>query len=294
MSFSKIIIPAALVAALAAIGCSQRAAIQTDLQPRPATPPAALEVITNAPSPGPVAGSPWTLRLPNNAALEMLPVAAGSFTMGSETGDGDEKPVHNVEITKPYWLGKYEVTQAQWAAVMRTSPSYFKGAQFPVEQVSWHDAVEYCAKLTNQERAAGRLPAGYRYTLPTEAQWEYTCRAGTTGNYGGSGNLNEMGWYGDNSGNKTHDVGGKSPNAWGFYDMHGNVWEWCADRKGSYPSGSVTDPTGPNAGSLRVLRGGSWIRSSHYCRSAYRYFDDPGGRYYNLGFRVALAPASVR
>ncbi|MDR3228391.1 MAG: formylglycine-generating enzyme family protein [Puniceicoccales bacterium] len=244
----------------------------------------------------PAAGSQWTLRLSNNVSLEMLPVAAGSFTMGSPSSEPSEAQ-HRVRITRSYWLGKYEVTQAQWQAVMGSAPSYFEGAQHPVESVTWNDAMEFCAKLTNQERAAGRLPTGYRYTLPTEAQWEYACRAGTTGSYGGSGNLNEMGWHAANSGDKTHDVGGKSPNAWGFYDMHGNVWEWCSDWYDSYcyPSGSVSDPTGPNSGSDRVLRGGSWHYDSGCCRSAYRLYFSPSLRNIGgMGFRVALAPASVR
>jgi formylglycine-generating enzyme required for sulfatase activity len=159
-----------------------------------------------------------------------------------------------------------------------------------VEQVSWNDAVEFCRKLTDRERAAGRLPEGYVYTLPTEAQWEYACRAGTTGAY--AGDLGAMGWYKDNSGSTTHPVGQKRANAWGLYDMHGNVWEWCLDWKGDYPSGNVTDPTGPSSGSHRIVRGGSWINAALYARSANRLWFSPGFRRNFLGFRVALAPSS--
>jgi formylglycine-generating enzyme required for sulfatase activity len=182
-----------------------------------------------------------------------------------------------------------EVTQGQWEALMGSNPSNFKGADLPVEQVSWTEAMEFCRKLTERERAAGRLPEGYAYTLPTEAQWEYACRAGTTGNY--AGDLNSMGWYAHNSGNMTHHVGQKQANAWGLFDMHGNVWEWCLDWYSIYPGGSVTDPIGPSSGTNRVNRGGSWSYTALSCRSATRSWYAPGTRLNTLGFRVALAPS---
>jgi formylglycine-generating enzyme required for sulfatase activity len=230
---------------------------------------------------------PLTVALSNNVSLELLPVKNGSFQMGSENGDSDEKPVHQVTISQPFWLGKTEVTQAQWEAIMGNNPSHFKGANRPVENISWNDVASFCQKLTARERAAGRLPVGYAYALPTEAQWEYACRAGTTGDY--AGELNSLAWYGEDWSRGHHDVADKRPNAWGFYDMHGNVWEWCADRYGDYPGGSVTDPTGAGTGSYRVNRGGSWLSGARYCRAAFRRCGYvPGLRLSNLGFRLAL------
>jgi formylglycine-generating enzyme required for sulfatase activity len=216
--------------------------------------------------------------------LELLPMAAGSFTMGSGSD------AHEVTLTKGYWLGKTEVTQGQWEALMGNSLSYFKGSDRPVENVSWEDAMSFCRKLTERERAAGRLPEGYAYILPTEAQWEYACRAGTTGDYAGS--LDSMGWYDQNSGGQTHAVGHKQANAWGLYDMHGNVWEWCADWYGNYPGGSVCDPSGAASGTSRVYRGGGWDSPATGCLSAIRIRFGPGYRGYYLGFRLALS--SVR
>ena len=190
----------------------------------------------------------------------------------------------------PFWLGKTEVTQGQWEALMGNNPSNFKnaGRDAPVEQVSWDDAMQFCRKLTERERAAARLPEGYEYTLPTEAQWEYACRAGTTGDY--AGNLDGMAWYNQNSGNTTHPVAQKQANGWGLYDMHGNVWEWCRDWYGNFPGGNVTDPTGPPSGSFRVYRGGGWGGGAANCRSADRFRRGPGVRVDDLGFRLALAP----
>ena len=235
--------------------------------------------------------------------LEMVKIKAGSFTMGSPEGElgrfSNEKQ-HRVTLTKDYWLGKYEVTQEQWKAVMGNNPSYFqKGGNYPVEQVTWEDAKRFCDKLN--ERYAGKLPRGYRFDLPTEAQWEYACRAGTTTalNSGKNlsdeeyncENLNEVAWYDyKNKENSTHAVGGKRPNDWGLYDMHGNVEEWCRDRYGSY-GGDTTDPTGPESGSLRVYRGGNWSYGARICRSAARFYFDPGDRLSYLGFRLALVRA---
>ena len=205
-------------------------------------------------------GQAWTVPDLN---LEMAHIGPGTFTMG------ENSDAHQVTLTKPFWLGKTEVTQAQWEALMGSNPSKFRNAagDAPVERVSWNDAMQFCRKLTERERQADRLPEGYEYTLPTEAQWEFACRAGTTGSYGGSGNLDEMGWYTSNSGGTTHPVAQKQANAWGLYDMNGNVWEWCQDWYGNYPGNSVTDPTGPSSGSGHVIRGGSWINDPRYCRS---------------------------
>jgi formylglycine-generating enzyme required for sulfatase activity/serine/threonine protein kinase len=219
--------------------------------------------------------------------LELLPIPAGSFAMGSTNGDSDEKPVTQVELTRAFWLGKTEVTQGQWEAVMGNNPSMFEGANLPVERVNYDDALEFCRKLTARERAAGRLPEGYEYTLPTEAQWEYACRAGTMGDY--AGGLNSMGWYDGNSGNQTHTVGQKQANAWGLYDMHGNVWEWCLDWGGRYRGGSVCDPAGTSSGMFRVVRGGSWDVDAKRCCSAHRRDCVPDYRVSDLGFRLALS-----
>ncbi len=178
-----------------------------------------------------------------------------------------------------YWIGKYEVTQAQYQAIMGTNPSCFRDPDLPVERVNWHDAMTFCDNLTAIEKAAGRLPEGYKYTLPSDGQWEYACRAGTTGDYNVDGvELSELAWYDANCGGTTHPVGQKKPNAWGIYDMHGGVWEWCLDW---HPD---------CVGSGRVHRGGSWSNYARYCRSAVRDSYSPGNRSSSLGFRVVLAP----
>jgi formylglycine-generating enzyme required for sulfatase activity/tetratricopeptide (TPR) repeat protein len=169
------------------------------------------------------------------------------------------------------------------------------GENYPMNWVSYDNAVAFCKKLTEQERADGRLPEGYAYALPTEAQWEYACRAGGSGAYGRmedgkEGDLDKMGWYREDSNSTTHPVAQKKPNAWGLYDMHGNVWEWCADWYDNYRTGSVTDPSGPRSGVARVRRGGGWDYPAAYCRSAYRDRNVPAYRSGNLGFRLALRP----
>jgi formylglycine-generating enzyme required for sulfatase activity len=215
--------------------------------------------------------------------LLLCGIPAGTFTMG---GSGANETPHQVTLTRPFWLGRSEVTQAQWEAVMGSNPSSFKGdPNLPVEQVSWNDASEFCKKLN----AKGLLPAGWRFALPTEAQWEYACRAGTTGDYAGS--LDDMAWYSNNSGKKTHPVATKKANAWGLHDMHGNVDEWCADWYGDDPAGTVIDPTGPGSGSVRVYRGGTWNGVGERSRSAARYWHPPDYRGTRMGFRVAAVPA---
>ncbi|MBQ7401833.1 MAG: formylglycine-generating enzyme family protein [Lentisphaeria bacterium] len=246
---------------------------------------------------------PEELTLPQGVKLEMVKITAGSFTMGSpagELGRENDEAQHQVTLTKDYWLGKYEVTQAQWKAVMGSNPSTFIGDNLPVECVIWHDAKEFCKKLN--EIYADKLPAGYQFDLPTEAQWEYACRAGTTTDLnngknltsvrGECYNLNEVAWYTKNSGDATHEVGQKRANAWGLYDMHGNVLEWCRDWYGAYPGRSVTDPVGPSSGSERVLRGGGRDFYAFCCRSADRHGVDPAFRFGSdgLGFRLALVP----
>ena len=218
-----------------------------------------------------------------------------------EADRDDNETQHRVVLTKSYWLGKYEVTQGQWEAMMGSNPSKFEnaGREAPVEQVSWEEAIEFCRKLTEREQAAGRLPEGYVYSLPTEAQWEYACRAGTTtpfhyGNKLSSSEANFDGKYPYGGASKgrylqtTVKVGSYAPNKWGLYDMHGNVWEWCYDWYGRYKKGAVWDPAGRTKGSTRVFRGGGWFSSARGCRSANRSRNWPGIRFNALGFRVAL------
>ncbi len=229
----------------------------------------------------------WNVDLGDGVEMDFMPIAVGSFQMGSNNGDGDEKPVHRVTLSKPFWMAKTEVTQAQYQKIMGSNPSKFKGSQNPVEQVSWNDAVSFCKKLTEHDRQAGRLPEGYEYTLPTEAQWEYACRAGTTGDY--AGNLDVMGWYDNNSGSKTHPVGTKQANAWGLFDMHGNVWEWCLDDWHRSYSDAPTDGSRwvslGVGGSLRMRHGGSFGGNASDCRSADRGSNDPSRTFPDLGFR---------
>ncbi len=217
-------------------------------------------------------------------------IKPGTFVMGSPTSEADRREdevQHSVTLSRGYWMSDHETTQAEYESVMGSNPSRFKGSTLPVEQVSWDEAVSYCAKLTVRELAAGRIEAGQAYRLPTEAEWEYAARAGTTGAY--AGELGSMGWYNVNSGSTSHAVKGKQANGWGLYDMHGNVWEWCADWYGAYTSESVTDPMGATSGSLRVNRGGGWNNVAGYCRSAYRGRSVPGIRNSNQGFRSVLS-----
>ncbi|MEY2881605.1 MAG: hypothetical protein RLZZ15_3985 [Verrucomicrobiota bacterium] len=223
------------------------------------------------------------------AEIAMVWIAPGAFVMSAVAGSDDDT---RVTISKGFWLGRTEVTQEQWRAVIENVPlpSLFKGSDRPVERVSWVLAMEFGRKVTERERAAGRLPAGYEYTLPTEAQWEYACRAGRTGPF--AGDVEAMAWFETNSGGQTHPVGQKRPNAWGLYDMHGNVPEWCADGYGGYPGGAVTDPmndySGPSAGTSRIIRGGGWDSAAGQCRSAGRWWQALNSS--SVGFRLALAP----
>jgi len=232
----------------------------------------------------------------NGVSFEMVAVKGGTFTMGgtSEQGseaEGDEKPTHSVTLSD-YYIGKFEVTQELWKAVMGNEPTYNggwtdqygRGNNYPAYRVSWNDIQKFIRKL-NQK-------TGANFRLPTEAEWEYAARGGNKSNgykYSGSNSIDNVAWYTSNSGSKTHQVGIKSPNELGIYDMSGNVWEWCQDRYGSYSSGSQTNPTGPSSGSYRVPRGGSWFNSAEYCRVSNRDSNTPDGRYSGLGFRLVLA-----
>jgi formylglycine-generating enzyme required for sulfatase activity len=225
----------------------------------------------------------------NSVGIKFTLISSGEFTMGVnlnfENGFDDETPQHRVTISRPFYMGIYEVTQSEWMSVMGgANPSYFKGRTLPVENVSWDDASSFVRKLNQKEGTD-------KYRLPTEAEWEYSARAGTTSAYffgDGAGSLGTYAWFYDNSGDKTHWVGGKSPNPWGLYDIYGNVREWVQDFYGDYSGTEATDPKGPSRGSDRVGRGCGWGNSAVVCRSARRFRYTPEDRYYYLGLRVAF------
>ena len=227
----------------------------------------------------------------NPDGIEMVYVEGGTFTMGctSEQGDDcedDEKPAHLV-IVSDFYIGKYEVTQAQWKAIMGSNPSAFKGDNLPVEQVSWNDVQEFIRKLNVQTRTLSRY-----YRLPTEAEWEFAARGGTISRdymYSGSNTVDNVAWYSKNAGVKTHPVGTKSSNELGIYDMSGNVWEWCSDRKGAYNSNAQINPQGPSSGSSRVYRGGGWINNAEGMLTRYRFSNTTDWRYRDFGFRLACS-----
>ncbi|MCQ2256581.1 MAG: formylglycine-generating enzyme family protein [Bacteroidaceae bacterium] len=220
--------------------------------------------------------------------FDMIRVDGGKFTMGATSEQGndaqsDEKPAHNVTLNS-YYIGKTEVTQELWQAVMGSNPSHFKGSKKPVENVSWDDCQKFISKLNSL--------TGKRFRLPTEAEWEFAARGGTKSRgykYSGSDNIFSVAWYTDNSGGTTHEVAQKVSNELGIYDMSGNVYEWCQDWYGSYSSSSQTNPTGPASGSYRVYRGGSWSSNAWNCRSANRFKDSPGYGGYILGLRLSLS-----
>ncbi len=240
-----------------------------------------------------------TVDLGRGVKLEMVLIPSGEFLMGSPDSDKDatayEKPQHRVRITKPFYLGKYPVTREQWQAVMGNDPGSFKAPKNPAETVTWDDCQEFVKKLNAKSGSEGGT-----FQMPTEAQWEYACRAGSITRYcfgDDALKLGEYAWrYPVLSGKKaqTHPVGEKKPNAWGLYDMHGNVWEWCADwyDGGYYAKSPADDPQGPATGTNRVARGGFWSIDASLCRSASRLSRVPGRQNFLQGFRVCLLPTN--
>lgn len=244
----------------------------------------------------------FSLDLGGGVTLRLVHIPAGKFTMGSPVGEvdreDDEGPQREVMISKPFLMGIHEVTQEQYERVMGNNPSHFKGGQKPVDTVTWEEAAEFCRKLSTI--------SGKTVMLPTEAQWEYACRAGTTTRFSFGDkdeNLSHYGWWGCESGSSwwgpeignadktTHPVGQKKPNDFGLYDMHGNVWEWCSDfYEESFADATNVDPTGPDSGPDRVLRGGCWSNNQAACRSANRFGFPPDRRYIigSIGFRVVV------
>ena len=234
-----------------------------------------------------------------NVNFKMIFVKGGTFQMGSYSGDDDEKPVHSVTVSD-FYMGEFEVTQALWQEVMGSTiyqqrdkantnwPMRGVGTNYPMCYVNHSEAEEFCGRLN--QRLSGRLPDGYSFALPTETEWEYAARGGSKSNaytYSGSNYLSDVGWYRDNSSESTHAVGMKRANELGLYDMSGNVWEWCQDWYGDYPSGSVTNPKGPSSAFGRVIRGGSWGDRGTDCRVAFRDINFPGDSDYCTGFRLA-------
>lgn len=255
--------------------------------------------VTRKPKPDPVKPTPkpkqkinsmttaQKLRIIANLVNNMVYVSGGTFTMGATSEQGinaydEEKPAHRVTLAS-YYIGKYEVTQAEWKAVMDSNPSKFKGDNLPVEHVNWNDCQEFIRKLNSL--------TGKNFRLPTEAEWEFAARGGNNSRgykYSGSNDIHSVAWYSGNSNDRTHPVGRKSLNELGLYDMSGNVLEWCQDWYGSYSSSSQTNSTGPVSDSHRVIRGGAWSTDAKKCRVSLRYDITPGLRCKFLGLRLAL------
>jgi formylglycine-generating enzyme required for sulfatase activity len=231
----------------------------------------------------------------NSVGMKFTLISSGAFTMGVnlnfENGSDYETPQHRVTISRPFYMGVYEVTQSEWMSVMGgANPSRFEGRTLPVECVSWNDASSFVRKLNQKEGTE-------KYRLPTEAEWEYSARAGTTSAYffgDDEGSLGTYAWFYGNSGDKTHWVGGKSPNPWGLFDIYGNVGEWVQDFSGDYSGAEVTDPKGPSGGSNRLYRGCGWDDSAVFCRSADRRAGAPERRGRDLGLRVAFTAGDFK
>ena len=276
---TKRIIFGVLLAAMIVIICS----CKKDNAPGPASQAQSAPAVNPLPS-NPQQGTAWE----NSIGMKLVWIPPGAFEMGSDHGESNEKPIHTVKISKGYYMGIYEVTQEQYQKVMGTNPSEFKGDDnLPVETVSWNDAVKFCENFSQKE--------GKTYRLPTEAEWEYACRAGTTSEYSfgdSESQLVDYAWYNQNSGTSSHPVGTLKPNAWGLYDMHGNLWEWCQDwyAEDWYSKGPPENPLNESYGDKanRVLRGGSWINFASTCRAATRSYLRPDGRSIYYGFRVVL------
>jgi formylglycine-generating enzyme required for sulfatase activity len=261
----------------------------TTAKPPPPQPGGGTQVAGGADPPASQPEVPLPKTLRNSIGMEFVLIPAGEFQMGSNDGEQDENPVHRVRISKAFYLGTYEVTQGQWQAVMGNNPSYFRGdPNLPVDRAPWDDVQEFIHKLNAKEGST-------KYRLPTEAEWEYAARAGSTTVYSFGNNSSQLGkyvWYDSNAESKTHPVGQKKPNAWGLYDMYGNVWEWVQDWYSSsyrppYGLEIVTyDPKGPRSGSYRVRRGGGGSDVARYCRSANRNFSPPGYGGVFFGFRL--------
>ena len=243
-----------------------------------------------------------------NPIMGMVQLPPGMFDMGSDAasvapyfGDSSTQPVHRVTISQSFWMSEMEITQAQYQAVIGTNPSSFSGPNLPVEQVTWYQARTYCAALTAQEQAAGNVPVGLEYRLPTEAEWEYACRAGTNTEFNVGTDLlcaDAKFRYSHHTSsycpsNSTVDVGSYAANAFGLYDMHGNVWEWCLDSYTNYPATAQTDPFVTTSSSYRILRGGDFLNTSIHCRSTFRLFVPAGGANSSVGFRIVLASVLV-
>jgi len=228
-----------------------------------------------------------TIDLGTDTPIEFILIPAGEFDMGSapseEARANDEGPVRRVRISKPFYIGRYEVTQAQWKAMMGQVSNSLKEIDLPVEGIPWSKTVDFCRRLSERELETFRLP--------TEAEWEYACRAGnmTAYSFGDApSSLGQYAWFNSNSNHETHPVGQKKPNAFGLYDMHGNVWEWCSDWYDEYYADSTVDPAGPSEGASRILRGGSWFCTPGPCRSANRGWNTPETRDDDVGFRIVL------
>jgi formylglycine-generating enzyme required for sulfatase activity len=283
------------------------------IPPQPATMPVLAATAAPIPKAPPVSGTftsgaPGS-RFTNMVGMDFVQLPPGVFTLGSpssEYGHSEKERAHQVSLTKGFYIQTTEVTQGQWEAVMGENPSHFQicGSDCPVEQVSWFDVQRFIQRLNEMEQTR-------TYRLPTEAEWEYACRAGSSTAYANGGTIKDdtcghnealesLGWYFRNSELGTHPVARKQPNAWGLYDMHGNVWEWCRDWQAKYPFTPVTDPIGPEKGFHKIRRGGSWSHYPMYCRSAYRSWYDPDNRTAEIGFRLVRdlkespEPAPVR